>query len=60
MSVNGSVIVASFLNVFHCVLQEPSLLRASALKGSTQQETLMATVARTLKAPLPNVKHGKT
>lgn len=48
------------LNAFHCVLQEQSRLRASALKGSTQQETPMATVARTLKAPLPNVKHGET
>lgn len=60
VSVNSSVMVTSFFNVFHCVLQEPSQLRASALKGSTQQETPMATVARTLKAPLPNVKQGKT
>jgi len=44
------------LKMFYCVLQEPSQLQASALKGSTQQETLMETVARIRKVLLPNVK----
>lgn len=48
------------LNVFHCVFKVQSQLRASVFKGSTLQETPMATVARTPKAPLPNVKQGKT
>jgi len=46
-------------DVIQCVLQEQSQPRASAFKESTQQETLTATAARTPKAPLPNVKHGK-
>lgn len=46
--------------VSYCILQEPSQLQESALKGSTQQGTLMATVAKIQKACLPNVKHGKS
>lgn len=47
-------------NVFGCVSQGPSQLQASASKGWTQQETLMATVARTPRAPLPNAQQSKT
>lgn len=48
------------LMVCYCVLQEPSRLQASALKGSTRREILTATVARIQKAPSPNVKCGKS
>lgn len=47
-------------NVIHWGFQEQRQHLASAFKGLTQQETLMAIVAKTPKVLLLSVKYGKT
>lgn len=53
-------LIQALKGFFYCVCQEPSQPQGSALKGSTQQGTRMATVARIQRAPLQNVKHGES